>query len=288
MTRRVQRPPGVAERPIAGGIALTGRMDPRRISVVVPVKDDARHLERLLALLEEQTLAPLEIVVVDDGSVDDSAAVARAAGARVVVHSGAGIPASTAFGFDQARGDVLARLDADSQPGPDWLARLAAHFADPAVGAVTGPGRFVELGPIARTLARIVYMDAYFVLVGSALANWPLFGSNCALRRSAWEEIAAEVHRDDPYVHDDIEISVHLGLRHRIVLDRHLEVGISARPFDAATGMARRVDRAMHTLRRHPGLGASVHRWAHRVRRTRVARLRAVAAARRAKAARSV
>ncbi|MBF4462091.1 MULTISPECIES: glycosyltransferase [unclassified Rathayibacter] len=256
-------------------------MDHRRISVVVPVKDDARHLERLLELLRDQSLAPFEIVVVDDGSADDSAAVARAGGARVVVHEGSGIPASTAHGFDVARGEVLARLDADSLPGPDWIARLAGHFADPDVGAVTGPGRFVELGPIPRAVARLVYMDAYFVLMGSALANWPLFGSNCALRRSAWEEISGEMHRDDPYVHDDIEISLHLGLRHRIVLDRHLEVGISARPFGTVADMLRRLDRATHTLRRHPGLGTPVERWRHRVGRWRRDRLRRVAAARR-------
>ena len=263
-------------------IELTVLMDSRRISVVVPVKDDARHLERLLALLAEQTLAPFEIVVVDDGSTDDSADIARAAGARVIVHGGTGIPASTAHGFDEAEGDVLARLDADSQPDRHWLARIAAHFADPGVGAVTGPGRFVELGPVARNLARIVYMDAYFVLMGSALANWPLFGSNCAVRRSAWQEIAGEMHRDDPYVHDDVEISVHLGLRHRIVYDRHLEVGISARPFGAAADMVRRLDRALHTLRRHPGLGDPVQRWIHRTRRRHVERLRALSAARRA------
>ncbi|MCM6762548.1 glycosyltransferase family 2 protein [Rathayibacter sp. ZW T2_19] len=262
-------------------------MDHRRISVVVPVKDDARHLERLLSLLDEQTLAPLEVVVVDDGSTDDSADVAREHGARVVVHEGSGIPASTAFGFDVAEGDILARLDADSQPGPDWIARLAGHFADPAVGAVTGPGRFVELAPLPRLLARIVYMDAYFALMGSALANWPLFGSNCALRRSAWQEIAEEMHRDDAYVHDDVEISVHLGVRHRIVLDRHLEVGISARPFGTAGDMVRRLDRAMHTLRRHPGLGAPVLRWTHRVRRSRLDRLQRIAASRRAIAAAS-
>ncbi|KZX21086.1 hypothetical protein ACH61_01788 [Rathayibacter tanaceti] len=150
------------------------------------------------------------------------------------------------------------------------------------MGAVTGPGRFDELGPAARILARLAYMEAYFVLMGSALANWPLFGSNCAVRRSAWEEIRDEVHRHDAYVHDDVEISVHLGLRYRIVLDRDLEVGISARPFSAVTGLLRRIDRALHTLGRHPGMGSPTQRWTHRVRRLRRDRLRRIAAARRA------
>ncbi|WP_197069141.1 glycosyltransferase [Rathayibacter toxicus] len=262
-------------------VAFTGLMDHRRISVVIPVKDDARHLTRLLELLGEQTLVPFEIVVVDDGSVDESAAIARRAGARVVVHDGAGIPASTARGFDVAEGDVLARLDADSQPGPEWLVRIAGHFADPAVGAVTGPGRFVELGSVARTLARIGYMDAYFALMGAALGHWPLFGSNCAVRRTVWAGIADEVHRDDPYVHDDVEISLHLGLRHRIRLDRHLEVGISARPFGAVADLVRRFDRAFYTLRRHRGLTAPARRWTHQARRLRRDRLRRTAVERR-------
>jgi hypothetical protein len=46
--------------------------------------------------------------------------------------------------------------------------------------------------------------------------------------------------------------------------------------------MVRRLDRALHTLRRHPGLGDPVQRWIHRTRRRHVERLRALSAARRA------
>ncbi|MBN6828941.1 glycosyltransferase, partial [Micrococcus luteus] len=61
-------------------------MTPARptVSVVVPVLDDAEHLRVCLALLAAQSRPALEVVVVDNGCVDDSAVLARAAGARVV------------------------------------------------------------------------------------------------------------------------------------------------------------------------------------------------------------
>src|SRR3954452_8207081 len=92
---------------------------PGTVSVVIPVKDDAVALERCLRLLGQQTVAPLEVVVVDNGSRDASAAGARRHGARVVTEPTPGIPAAASTGYDAARGDLIARCDADSVPDTD-------------------------------------------------------------------------------------------------------------------------------------------------------------------------
>ncbi|MBM3717283.1 MAG: glycosyltransferase family 2 protein, partial [Actinobacteria bacterium] len=92
------------------------------VSVVIPVRDDAEHLRRCLDALTTQTRRADEIVVVDNGSRDDSADVARAAGARVVLCAEPGIPAAAATGYDAARSDLILRLDADSIPEPTWIA----------------------------------------------------------------------------------------------------------------------------------------------------------------------
>ena len=78
------------------------------VSVVIPVKDDAEVLRRCLAALAAQTVPANEVVVVDNGSTDESAEVARSAGARVVAETEPGIPAASARGFDEAGCDVVA------------------------------------------------------------------------------------------------------------------------------------------------------------------------------------
>lgn len=240
-----------------------------RVSVVIPVKDDAGPLRACLAALAAQTVSPFEIVVVDNGSSDDSAAVAVAGGASVVTEPMRGIPAAASTGYDAALGDVIARVDADSTPPADWIERLLVSFRDPDVDAVTGPGTFPELRGVPLVLADVLYMRAYFVLVGGALAHWPLFGSNFAMRADAWRSVRCSVHRDDPEVHDDMDLSVFLGRDHSILLDRGLGMPISARPFSSLRSMWRRNRRAFHTLRVGGRTASPFRRWRDRVERAR-------------------
>lgn len=237
-----------------------------RISVVVPVKDDARELDVCLSALTGQTSPAYEIIVVDNDSSDDSALVARRHGATVIAELRPGIWAATAAGFDHATGDVIARCDADSRLGGDWLERIASGLdARPDAVAITGPGRFYGLGPVRRMLADVLYMRAYFALAHGALANRPLFGSSFAIRASVWREVSATVHRDDPEVHDDFDLSYHLDPAATVLVDRRLEVGISSRPFSGPASMLIRTRRAIHTMAVHGIREMPSRRWRRRL-----------------------
>ncbi|WP_420369568.1 glycosyltransferase family 2 protein [Curtobacterium sp. L1-20] len=246
-----------------------------RVSVVVPVRDDAVLLRRCLGALSAQTVPPDEVVVVDNGSRDDSAAVAQGAGATVLTERVRGIARASARGYDHATGDVLVRLDADSVPPPGWIADALRLLEDPGVVAVTGPGRPRDGGPVVRRVWDALYMGPYFVLMWSALGRPPLFGSATAMRRETWLAVRSRVHRQDAEVHDDVDLSMQLDPGWRVVADRALTVQVSARPFDGFGSAVLRTRRAFHTFRVNGRRANPVRRWARRARVA--ARLRAAA-----------
>jgi glycosyltransferase involved in cell wall biosynthesis len=228
-----------------------------RVSVVVPAYDEEALLGACLRSLGRQTRPPDEVVVVDNNSRDRTAAIARAHGARVVPELVQGIWPAAATGYDAARGDVIARCDADSVLPSDWVQRIEAAFVgDSELRAITGPGVFSGLPPVRRALADVLYMRPYFLLVGLALGHPPLFGSNFAMRTDAWRAVRHEVHASSDAVHDDLDLSFHIGRGRQVRFDPSMRVDISARPLGDLRGLGRRLVKGFRTVRIHsPGNG---------------------------------
>lgn len=157
------------------------------ISVVIPAYNEARYLPRTLASLYQQRVkVPFEAVVADNNSTDETAAVARSAGARVVPAAQPGVCAARQAGTEAARGQIIVSTDADTHFHPDWLANIYAEFErDPSVVFLTGEPEF-ENPPIwftvyYKTLFRVVhwhYRRSGRLSYASA--------ANLAFRKSAW------------------------------------------------------------------------------------------------------
>jgi glycosyltransferase involved in cell wall biosynthesis len=224
-----------------------------RLSVVIPVKNDAVPLAACLRTLEAQRRQADEVIVVDNGSEDGSPEVAAAWGARLLSEPRPGIAAAAATGYDAATGDLIGRLDSDTQLGPGWVARALRDFAAlPDLDGVTGPAVFTGVPPGTGALLANWYLAIYFRGLGRRLGQPPLFGSNMAMRREAWAEVSDAVHRDEPAIHDDLDVSIHLVLAgRRLAVDRALVVKASGRPLAHPFGMLERARKAEHTLRLH-------------------------------------
>lgn len=245
-----------------GAEVTTAPERPLTVSVVIPVKDDANELSRCLRALQLQSRPADEIIVVDNGSSDASALVAREAGARVVRCDQPGIPAAASTGYDAGTGDVILRLDADCVPARTWVATMAGAFTRrPTVSVFTGGARFID-GPRAlRTSLAAGYLWAYAVCTAPALGHLPLFGSNLAFRRAAWRGIRSRVHRQDAELHDDLDLAFHLGERHRIRYLPGAAMGMSMRPFAPGAGFGRRVGRGFRTVIVHWPVDFPPVRW---------------------------
>src|SRR3954447_26423119 len=110
------------------------------VSVVVPVRDGARVIgECLDALTAQRGAPPYEVLVVDNGSTDNTAAAVRAhpSAPTLVTESRPGSYAARNAGIIAAAGSVLAFTDADCTPAPTWLAAAMAALD----GAELGAGR---------------------------------------------------------------------------------------------------------------------------------------------------
>lgn len=220
-----------------------------RIAVAIPVRNDADALERCLEALERQTRAADEIVVADSGSTDGSADIAARHGARVLHVEVAGIPGATAAALDAANGDVLARLDADTIPPADWIARIEWAFAaDPNLDAVSGAATFYGGSRLVRFLGRLSLTVGYFRLIAGVLGHVPLYGSNFAIRSGLWHQMRLSVHRDRADVHDDVDLSLHVPPGARVRYDPDLTVAVSSRSFTRTGGTHRQIGMTAKTF----------------------------------------
>ena len=222
------------------------------VTVVVPALNDAGMLAHCLADLAAQLRPADEVIVVDNGSSDGTAAVARAAGARVLVQPQRGIWPAAATGYDAAHGDIIARLDADSRPPVDWLLHIEAEFVDsPEIAILTGPGIFYDGNTVVAGLGQTLYIGGYFWAMELWLGHSPVFGSNFAMRRDVWARVRGRVHSGMREIHDDLDLAIHLDPDQVVRYDERLTVGISARPFSTWQGFGRRLGWAYNTLRLH-------------------------------------
>jgi glycosyl transferase family 2 len=109
------------------------------VSVIMPAYREEGRIAAALDSLASQSMAPLEVIVVDDGSPDRSGAIARARGARVIRTNHRGAGAARDAGQRSSRGQILVFVDADNVFAPDFLEALVSPIAAGAA-ASTFPG----------------------------------------------------------------------------------------------------------------------------------------------------
>jgi hypothetical protein len=138
--------------------------------LIMPAFNEAYHLEQVLSAVRK-AVPDLALVVIDDGSSDETAAVARSCGATVLRHSmnlGYGAALQTGYKFALRRGaSLLVQMDADGQHDPFQIARLLGPIERDELDLVVG-SRFLEAGSyemgFAKSLGRRVFETAAHLL----------------------------------------------------------------------------------------------------------------------------
>lgn len=183
------------------------RADPAHrppLSVLVAAHDEADVIEARVAdvLAQDYPRDRLEVIVVDDGSADGTAARAAAAGARTLRQPRAGKVAALARAVDEARGEIVVLTDANTRFAPGALRALASTLADPAVGAACGDLRYEDAAGSLSGAGESSYWSMETRLKAwESAAGWMLMGAGgiYAVRRRDWPDVPRDT-ADDSYV----------------------------------------------------------------------------------------
>ncbi|MGW3934124.1 bifunctional polysaccharide deacetylase/glycosyltransferase family 2 protein [Streptomyces phaeochromogenes] len=198
------------------------------VSVIVPAYNEKECIANTLESLAKST-HPIEIIVVDDGSTDNTSEIARDAArsfgmtnVRVIRQENAGKPAALNNGVRSASYDIVVMMDGDTVFEPDAVHQLVQPFADPEVGAVAGNAKVGNRNTIIGAWQHIEYVMGFNLdrRMYDLLRCMPTIpGAIGAFRRDAVLEVGGM--SEDTLAEDtDITIAMHRG-GWRVVYQEH-------------------------------------------------------------------
>jgi glycosyltransferase involved in cell wall biosynthesis len=153
------------------------------ISVVVCSRNGARTIRECCEGLGKLDYPDFEVIVVDDGSTDDTADIADEYGFRVIRTPNRGLSSARNTGLEAANGEIVAYTDDDAYPDPHWLSYLAYTFTTTSYAAVGGPNIPPPGdGPMAGCIASAPGGPVHVLLSDREAEHIP--GCNMAFRKA--------------------------------------------------------------------------------------------------------
>ena len=171
-----------------------GRPVTEPVTVIVPAYNESAGIEATVRSLVASD-HPVEVIVVDDGSTDGTAALVQSLGlpgVRVIWQHNAGKPAALNTGLAAASHELVVMVDGDTVFEPDTVRQLVQPFADPRVGAVSGNAKVGNRGGVLGRWQHIEYvvgfnLDRRLFDLAECMPTVP--GAIGAFRRSALQRL---------------------------------------------------------------------------------------------------
>jgi GT2 family glycosyltransferase len=185
---RTPKPALAAVRDAFAEVPFPSNLPWPRISVVVCTHNGGRTIRDCCEGLRRLEYPDYEVIVVDDGSTDDTAAIVSAYDVHLIQTGNRGLSNARNTGLAAAHGEIVAYLDDDAYPDPHWLTYLAATFRSTAHAGVGGPNLAPPGdGPIAECVAHAPGGPVHVLVTDRIAEHIP--GCNMAFRKSALEAI---------------------------------------------------------------------------------------------------
>jgi len=158
------------------------------VAVVIPCFNHGRFLAEAVESALGQTAGEPKVIVVDDGSTDESAEIAARHRCLLISTENRGLASARNTGLREARGEIVAYMDDDAHPDAHWLRYLVATMEDGGFAGAGGPNLPPhDDGPVARCVAEAPGGPVHVLTSDREAEHLP--GCNMAFRRSALERV---------------------------------------------------------------------------------------------------
>lgn len=221
-----------------------------KISVVVPAFNEEERLGACLKSLENQIEKPFEIIVVDNNSTDKTVEIAKKFNVKIIKETVQGRAPARNAGFNKAKGDIIARTDADTRVPPDWTKRIRESFEkDPKLFGLSGSAYFDKLPTFLQFHTWMITGSSKFIKL--TMKHDGMMGFNLALRKKTWELVKNEVCLDEKMVHEDADLAIHIARHGKVFFDRTLIVRTAPRQLSRIKTTSEYIHRGFKTVRHH-------------------------------------
>lgn len=206
-----------------------------RLSLVIIAYNEEAYIGKCLLSVAELIDRPDEVIVVDNNSTDRTAEIAKAfTFVKLVTETEQGIAPARNRGFNEATGDLIARIDADTELPKHWVQAVHDVMDSRAntISATSGPAYIYDLPLDAgRDLMGHAVLKGYFDASKMMLGHETLYGSNMVMTKLAWDKVKNEVCNNSKELHEDMDLALHIAQYGDIYYDKELKAGVAKRAF---------------------------------------------------------
>lgn len=202
-----------------------------KISVIIPAHNEELYIANTLQAVCGQDYSDFEVIVVDNVSTDKTAQVAAKFPVTILHENRKGTQWALECGRNVAKGEIIARLDADCLPDRDWLTKGARLFSNPRVMAVSGPYDYYDGSQVFRYFFLFVQKIIYYsvnILCRILHIGGLLVGGNSFMRASGLHTING-FDTSIQFYGDDTDVAKRMSRIGRVIFNNSLILKSSAR-----------------------------------------------------------